>query len=624
MSRNGLLTAISLAAIAGWLLWVRHANEDLAAGTDVIRLRSASLEITSLSPPRRDVARVGALELPLHWDVQYEGMSGSATIRIPVPVDADADFTPKGVLIERIGAAFEIAFNGHVLLKGGTLDRRDRFYAKAPVHLLLPARLFEAEHNELVVRLRTDTGYRAGLSPPLFGSPETIDALARRARAWRVDLPLAASTFSLVVGTFCLLLWWQQRDALYAWAGVGELLWAVTVGDTVIEQAPLAWPWWGLVLLLSRAFWSLSLYGIAEQVFGRGPALERIGIWTTQISAPLVSVSMLLTQGTRTLLLWYALSFSIWALIIVRLGTRLIRNADFERVIIWSALVLAFLASGRDVIAARLSVEAYSESAWAKYLAPLVGLVLMWIVSQRFRRARDAVLEMNATLADRIKDREAELRASFATLAEVERSRAVLNERQRILRDMHDGVGAHLASAVRQLETAQTSRADVAKSLRDSLMQLKLSIDAMNLPTGDVNALMANLRFRLESRIASAGIALRWDVDPLPMWQSSEERDEDAMRHLQFILLEAISNALQHARASSLVISARAGSPGDAGIEIVVEDDGIGPGVALNSSPRSMRERTTAIGAALEIAAANAEGRGTRVRIRLPIRDRDA
>lgn len=621
MSRFGLLSAVWLAAMAGWLLWIRHANEDLAGDRSVVRLRETRLEITSLAPARGDVARESAITLPLHWDVQYEGTSGSATIRIPVPVERGADLVSKGMLIERIGTAFEISFNRHVLATGGRLDGRDRFYAKAPVHLLLPARFFVEGNNELVVRLRADAGYRAGLSPPLLGLPEAIDALARRARAWRIDLPLAASTFSLVVGAFCLLLWWQQRDALYAWASVGELLWAVTVADTVIERVPLPWPWWGLVLMLARALWSLSLYGIAEQVFGRGPIFERVGIWATQAGAPFASVAMLLTQGVRPLLAWYVLTFSIWVFVIVRLAWRLRRQLNAEHVIVWLAVVMAFLASGRDVYAARLSVDAYAESAWAKYLAPLVGLALMWIVAQRFRLARDSVLEMNATLADRVREREADLRASFARLAEVERARAVLSERQRILRDMHDGVGAHLATAVRQLESEQASRAEVAQSLRDSLMQLKLSIDAMSLPRGDVNALMASLRFRLDSRIASAGIRLRWDVDALPVWPAPAGREDEWMHHLQFVLLEAVSNVLQHAKASKLEISARADPPGFEGIEIGIVDDGVGPGIAQDAAPRSMRERAAAIGAWLEVEPVGGSGTGTRVRIRLPVSD---
>ena len=92
------------------------------------------------------------------------------------------------------------------------------------------------------------------------------------------------------------------------------------------------------------------------------------------------------------------------------------------------------------------------------------------------------------------------------------------------------------------------------QTLRDSLDQLKLSIDAINLPPGDITALLANLRYRLEPRLRACGIELEWAVEQLaPL----ARLDAGAMRQLQFMLFEAISNVMQHARASRLRIEAQ-------------------------------------------------------------------
>lgn len=151
---------------------------------------------------------------------------------------------------------------------------------------------------------------------------------------------------------------------------------------------------------------------------------------------------------------------------------------------------------------------------------------------------------------------------------------------------------------------------EVAATLRESLDHLKLSIDAMNLPRGDINGLLASLRYRLQRRIAQAGLTIEWQVDELPQWHRGTDQ---SMRHLQFLLLEAISNALQHARASTLTLSAR--SDGES-IEISVRDDGCGGVVEASNGLQSMRERARAIGADLSVE--NAEP-GTRVRVMLPL-----
>ena len=216
---------------------------------------------------------------------------------------------------------------------------------------------------------------------------------------------------------------------------------------------------------------------------------------------------------------------------------------------------MALLVAGvHDAIASQIVSSAFGELAWAKYVGMLLGLTIMWVVSKRFRLARAEALQLQASLAQRVEQKERELRASFERVSQLERARAVTAERERILRDMHDGVGANLATAMRQLESGAAPAQEVAATLRESLDHLKLSIDAMNLPSGDVNALLASLRYRLQRRIAQAGLTIDWQVDELPHW---EQGTDQAMRHLQFLLLEAISNALQHAQASTLTLSAR-------------------------------------------------------------------
>lgn len=186
------------------------------------------------------------------------------------------------------------------------------------------------------------------------------------------------------------------------------------------------------------------------------------------------------------------------------------------------------------------------------------------------------------------------------------RSQALQAERGRILRNMHDGVGSHISSAMRQLrgdaDTAATPlRGDVLKTLRDALDQLKLSIDSIHLAPGDVTALLANMRYRLGPRFAGEGIELQWDVELLPVSQSL---DASAMSELQFMLFEALSNVLQHAHAKVLRVEGHLCQVGAAEqIFVRVVDDGCGFDVdrGQRNGMATMRERAAAIGAQLRI-----------------------
>jgi signal transduction histidine kinase len=181
---------------------------------------------------------------------------------------------------------------------------------------------------------------------------------------------------------------------------------------------------------------------------------------------------------------------------------------------------------------------------------------------------------------------------------------------------MHDGVGAHISSAMRQLQaggedTACPARNEVLLTLRDALDQLKLSIDSIHLAPGDVTALLANMRYRLGPRFTTMGIELQWDVDLLPV---CHDLDASAMSELQFMLFEALSNVLQHAHARVLRVEGHvvgsAQAPGTDGAEPVhqqicvrVVDDGCGfdPERGRRKGLASMRERAASIGAQLRI-----------------------
>jgi signal transduction histidine kinase len=244
-----------------------------------------------------------------------------------------------------------------------------------------------------------------------------------------------------------------------------------------------------------------------------------------------------------------------------------------------------------------------------RFSSLLFGLSLACIVIVRFKMARNEVSSLLTTLSERIASKELHLRASYDKLEIQAREQERIAERGRILRDMHDGVGSHITLAIRQLQSdadtqAPSDRDEVLHTLRDALDHLKLTIDAINLPHGDITALLANLRYRLEPRMAASGIALVWDVDLL---QVESRLDAHAMSHLQFMLYEALSNVVQHSKAKELRIEAHA-QPLDldptrqcVAIRVVDNGQGFDTRGIQRKGLTSMQVRASAIGARLSI-----------------------
>jgi signal transduction histidine kinase len=184
-------------------------------------------------------------------------------------------------------------------------------------------------------------------------------------------------------------------------------------------------------------------------------------------------------------------------------------------------------------------------------------------------------------------------------------------ERQRILADLHDGLGASLVGLLQYVRSGQTDAASIERRVREALLEMRIAVDALRPSDGRLDAVLGNLRYRLEPLLQPVGVRLEWEVAELPRVDTLEPSSVFA---LQRIVLEAVANALKHAGATRIRISARATADGD--IEIRIEDDGQGydvTGKATGLGLTSMRARAMRIGAQLDIASQS--GAGTLVRL---------
>ena len=130
----------------------------------------------------------------------------------------------------------------------------------------------------------------------------------------------------------------------------------------------------------------------------------------------------------------------------------------------------------------------------------------MHIIFRRFLKANDHVKITNASLASRLQEREDELKKSHQRLRVIEHRQTLSKERQRLMQDMHDGMGSSLIIALLEAEKGHLDASSLTDVLKNCIEDLKLTIDSMEPVEADLLLLMATLRFRLTPRLESAGI----------------------------------------------------------------------------------------------------------------------
>ncbi|MFN4103436.1 MAG: LuxR C-terminal-related transcriptional regulator [Tepidimonas sp.] len=242
-----------------------------------------------------------------------------------------------------------------------------------------------------------------------------------------------------------------------------------------------------------------------------------------------------------------------------------------------------------------------------------VGVLLLTfgvLLLQRFVQTLDRLEELNRTLERRVAERERALRDSLARMTELERQRAVHEERERIVRELHDGLGSQLFVALSRSQRALLAPAEMTQRLRDCVAELRLALDVWGAPDGDLAAAWGDLRFRWVQQLTDAGLSVQWHTEGL---DRPPPLSASATLQVLRITQEALTNVLRHARARRVEVRLRVRG---AELEVTVEDDGIGFAVVEGPDHRglrNMRARAHQLGARLEISAR--PGGGTVVRL---------
>jgi signal transduction histidine kinase len=192
--------------------------------------------------------------------------------------------------------------------------------------------------------------------------------------------------------------------------------------------------------------------------------------------------------------------------------------------------------------------------------------------------------------------------------------RAKLTERQRIMSDIHDTVGSQLVGVL-SLVRAHAPYAQLETHTADALQGLRIAVDAIQPVNGNLAAVLATLRHRLQPSLNAAGVTLVWRVDDLPRLTGLSPQK---IQHIQRIVMEAFSNVIQYAKATTVTVTACL-LLDPARIQICIADDGIGlqADASLGQGLANMRLRAEAIGAQIDTRAGHTQ-QGLAVTLTLP------
>ena len=614
---NQFAAALALLVAGAWpVTGARAQAGDPVLRSGIVTFKAADFVLDQGSRPPGDSAAWQAVSLPDEWRRRmHTDFTGQGWYRLKFQLPKAPETINALQIPHRRSLSVGFFVNGNFV--GGSSDLTALTVSGAlssPIYIAVPPSLLRAGENVIHVRMRGTSARMDmhGLSSVILGNAREVRRVYIAISETGFQAQRSFFVMALTAGLIAIFVWFARRsDRVMLWFGITCLSWAAAS----IPRLYLRW------LDLPNLNHVLAVYADYGLVVPTVILCLRI----VNLSWPRIEAALwafLIVVATYPL--WWSGSSSTLSLVwdvastaMLLFGIAIIL-ANSKGRLLWSekVQVIALL-----LMAALMFSEVMRYFGWIPVDAEVfrhyhVPLLLFAIGAAIFERHVVAIWRMeqsNLELERRVAEKAREIETYHAERDEVVRQQALALERQRIVSDMHDGLGASLVVLLRYVQSKRPD-VEIEQRVKEALQEMRISIDALEPSEGDLGAVLGNLRYRLEPLLEPAGVHLEWEVAELPRIEALEPT---AVFALQRIVLEAVANALKHSAATRVRISAQA-APGG-GVEIRIEDDGRGfdassPAAGLGLT--NMRTRASRIGAKLDIS--SRAGDGTVVRLQIP------
>lgn len=408
-------------------------------------------------------------------------------------------------------------------------------------------------------------------------------------------LAQASNIFCWIVGFFMLSLWFITRSGnLFAYSGGATILWATLFTLALTPELNLVyWQHWRFLLYISTGglvlLMSLFLIEYAEV---RLPIYVRALMGGCTLGIPM----LFLIWGSQVEywldIYWTGLVILLYVISIAILLFCRCRHMDAITWVLLGYSIVATLCAYHDygvqagpLIENHATLLAYGVPSLllepiflTHFTLPALLIIVGAILLRVHANNVIAIESANETLEVELIKREQELELVHAEQRSVIAHNAIAVERNRILQDIHDGLGSRLVNLLLQARTGQIAINNLPIDLQACLEDLRLIVSGQFL--GDVSFKDALEDFcqRAARNLRGVGVVLSYEVAHF----EPEDLSPQTTIHLLRIIQEMIANTIKHAQATECKI--RVQNSGHE-LSVRVQDNGIGFDLASDKLP---------------------------------------
>jgi signal transduction histidine kinase len=532
------------------------------------------------------------------------------------------------LFLSRRADLIRVRFNGTEIMPDVRSPRLNGSFVAEPTLFEFPAELMREGSNRFTIKI--GRSLRGPFIFPDFAVGPTEQLVF--AHSVRHLMAVEISIIGIVIMAFTALLamvvTWPQQDrrrnlwfvAMLATSALGS----ITFMFSTAEKYDAIWLG-GTSLLVAALSLSSLLYAMND--VANGIIINGRNMWLAVVGLSSLALVIAITNYIGINDQYYLFIFMITCrLLSVGLGILAMLLLAYETarsggvrwlerfiLIIW--LVATALDRGNPglfSVSSPFAADLPLSLQWTPILGSLTGLAMVASLARQASEARLTVVHANERLTEMLAKRESELDRSYDAQKQMLQRQVMLEERQRIVRDMHDGIGGQLLGLMMQVRSGGVNKVDVEQGLQSSIADLRLIVDSMDTAEEGLAETLRSFEHRVRAQVEAAGM----------VFDAKHGLDDDTpgpgprpTLQILRILQEAVTNAMRHSGASAIALSSHQDADGRIHISIADNGKGLPAEIKGGRGLTSMRSRAEAVGGTLDIESGSD---GTILKLALP------
>jgi len=468
-----------------------------------------------------------------------------------------------------------------------------------PYYFLMPSALLKKDENTLKIQVSANVSGNGLLGKIYLAEDEKLHAYYDRRKTLLITSLGPITAGMLAIAVLMSVLWALRRqDQVYGWYALTLYMWSIhnffRMGlDLTISQhaqniiSLIAFGWFIVFMVKATHYYMGQIFPWREKII----LLAACGGSLMILFSSQLPWSQLITHQ-----IWSSYALIVAGYVLLDFTIKFRECDDLQNALVLPAGFFMFVFGVHDWLLLMHLIPG-GDGRLLHFAAPVTVAVFGALLLERFSGVLKRAESHNLELETRVAEKHRELESNYQRLREMENKQLLVNERERFMKEIHDGVGGHLISMLSMVRSGKRDTDIIVSSIEAALSDLRLMIDSLSPQENDIPSLLGALRTRLEPQMKDSGLNLNWQVEALPV--IPDFGPHKALQVLR-IVQESVTNVIRHGEAKNISIKAYAEA---SHVIIKICDDGKGfaEDVAHGKGLNNMHYRAKEIDAAIYI-----------------------